>query len=804
MSKSAKKSTKKIAQSKPSKKALNSAKPTTAKSAKKVAESAKKDSIKKVIESAKKALESVKKDSAKKAQIPPKKSAKNAPDSAKRDSVKKDSAKQVAKSKKVAESKKISTKDSAKKVVESTKRDSAKVAISTKKASPKASPKKVAESTKKDSAKKESAKKAQIPPKPIQKAPPKKSEKKEKTPKTPQEKLEHLFRTKKGNFVAYEEIASVLKKPATPTQISKIHQFAKKYKKQFISSSELAKKLNYEERQLAFEKKKKQISQNVDDEFDLLKKRESLEWSRSDSPVRMYLREMGQIQLLTKEEETELGRNMERGENIIIDAICSVPYLTEFIHNYRDALINRERRVKELFKSFEDKDGKEGFEDDGDELDLKDKKDDFYDDDELEDDETPKKFPKDAERVKLVMSAFKDLDKARRDMQKTKDSLPQDTQDLGQILLLAHKKEILKSKLLALGPTSKLITEIVKIMENVLKGDESFEKEMKRLEYKLPLFNETLRENHRKILANITNMSKADIAQAVPETTMVSTYVEIKKLFLTKEASKDSFNLEPEKLKEILEQIKRGKVIVDEAKTKMAKSNLRLVVSNAKKYTNRGLPFLDLIQEGNIGLMKAVDKFEYKRDLKFSTYATWWIKQAISRAIADQARTIRIPIHMIDTVNKINKAQRDYMQKHGKESDIDNIAKEVAIPIDKIKNVIKMTKEPISLDAPIGNDDDGKYGDFVEDKNIIGPMEQVLKEDLRNQIEDVLSQLNERERAVIKMRFGLLDDESDRTLEEIGKELNVTRERVRQIESSAIKKLKHPRVGRNLKKYMED
>lgn len=682
-----------------------------------------------------------------------------------------------------------SSKDSSKKVA------SKKIAVSKKPTTAKPKPKKAKEATKPKNADKKA-----------QEAIAESKKETQKEPKTPQEKLESLFKSKKGNFISYEEIASILKKPATPSQIKKIELFAKKYKKQFISSSELAKKLNYEEKQLAKEKKQKQIDENLEDEFDLLKKRESLEWSRSDSPVRMYLREMGQIQLLTKDEETELGRNMERGENIIIDAICSVPYLTEFIYNYRDALINRERRVKELFKNFEDKDGKDSFDDDGDDLDIKDsKKDgDFYDDDEIDEENPPKKSPKDSERVKLVLSAFKELDKARKDMQKTRDSLPQDTQDLGEILLLAHKKEVLKEKLLALGPTSKLITEIVKIMENVLKGDESFEKEMKKLEYKLPLFNEALRENHRKIISNITNMSKADIAQAVPETTMVSTYIEIKKLILTKEASKDSFNLEPDKLKEILEQIKRGKLIVDKAKNKMAKSNLRLVVSNAKKYTNRGLPFLDLIQEGNIGLMKAVDKFEYKRDLKFSTYATWWIKQAISRAIADQARTIRIPIHMIDTVNKINKAQRDYMQKHGKESDIEHIAKEVAIPIDKIKNVIKMTKEPISLDAPIGSDDDGKYGDFVEDKNIIGPMEQVLKEDLRNQIEEVLSQLNERERAVIKMRFGLLDDESDRTLEEIGKELNVTRERVRQIESSAIKKLKHPRVGRNLKKYMED
>jgi RNA polymerase primary sigma factor len=354
-----------------------------------------------------------------------------------------------------------------------------------------------------------------------------------------------------------------------------------------------------------------------------------------------------------------------------------------------------------------------------------------------------------------------------------------------------------------LGPTSKLINELVKSMETALKSDSEFDKELKRLEYRLPLFNDILKNNHKRLLNKIMNLNKEEIALEVPEATMVSTYMEIKKLFQTKEASKKSFSLEPEALKEILEQIKRGKKMADEAKARMAKSNLRLVVSIAKRFTNRGLPFLDLIQEGNIGLMKAVDKFEYKKGFKFSTYATWWIRQAISRAIADQARTIRIPIHMIETINRINKVIRKHLQENGKEPDIETIAEEVGLSIDKVKNVIKITKEPISLEAPIGNEDDGKFGDFVEDRNSVSPMEHILKNDLKEQIDDVLEQLNEREKTVIRMRFGLLDDESDRTLEEIGKELVVTRERVRQIESSAIKKLKHPKVGRKLKNYIE-
>ena len=603
--------------------------------------------------------------------------------------------------------------------------------------------------------------------------------------------IEELFTENAKGFLTYEKLVKLLDKAPTATMIKKIEQLAKTHKVQLMTAAEIAKMRNIADAKKRLENTQK-TDVNIEEDLDLTSDNDFLEWSRSDSPVRMYLREMGQISLLTKDEEVEISKKIELGEDIIIDAFCSVPFLIDFILDYKEPLINRERRVKELFKSFEDESESEDEDIENDE------------DEENEDEEAPKKSLKNDKRTEKVIESFKALEKAKKEWLKTVNKQEKvEVEDTMSKLTLAFKKKILKDKLMDLGPTSKLISEIVKSMETALKSDDEFDRELKRLEYRLPMFSDELKKNHKSILKDIIKLNKEEIAARVPEATMVSTYVEIKKLFTTKEASKQGFDLEPARLKEILEQIKRGKKISDEAKARMAKSNLRLVVSIAKRYTNRGLPFLDLIQEGNIGLMKAVDKFEYRKGYKFSTYATWWIRQAISRAIADQARTIRIPIHMIETINRINKINRKYLQEEGKEPDVSVIAKEVGLSVDKVKQVIKITKEPISLEAPIANEEDAKFGDFVEDKSSLSPIEQILKGDLREQIDDVLSQLNDREKAVICMRFGLLEDESDRTLEEIGKALNVTRERVRQIESSAIKKLKHPKVGRKLKNYIE-
>ena len=615
--------------------------------------------------------------------------------------------------------------------------------------------------------------------------------------------IEELFTENSKNFVTFEKLVKFFEKAPSETNVKKIISLAKKFDIKLISSAQVAKLKNLEDEKRKKEENQKYLDGIEDDGLDINNDIELLEWSRSDSPVRMYLREMGQVPLLTKEEEIEISKKIELGEDIIIDAFCSVPYLIDFILAYKEPLINRERAVKELFKSFDDTESSE--EDDTEETYGEEEKFD-EENDESSEEKSSNLVRKNDKRAIKVIESFKALEKAKKDwikhLKNYDDVEGDDIVALTAKLGIAFKKKILKEKLMELGPTSKLITIIVKHIEITLSSDENFDKELKRLEYKLPMFSAELKKNHQKILKDILKLTKEEIAERVPENTMVSTYMEIQKIYRTKEASKDGFNLEPARLKEILEQIKRGKNISDKAKARMARSNLRLVVSITKRFTNRGLPFLDLIQEGNIGLMKAVDKFQYRMGFKFSTYATWWIRQAISRAIADQARTIRIPVHMVETINKLVRISRQLLQELGTDPTPEQIGAVMDLTPERVREIQKVAQEPVSLETPIGEEEDSHLGDFIEDADSPAPDEAAAYILLQEHIESVLKTLSPREEKVLRLRFGL-DDSRPRTLEEVGQEFGVTRERIRQIEAKALRKLRHPSRSRIVKDFLD-
>jgi RNA polymerase primary sigma factor len=516
------------------------------------------------------------------------------------------------------------------------------------------------------------------------------------------------------------------------------------------------------------------------------------EFGRTTDPVRMYMREMGTVELLTREGEIEIAKRIEGGLQAMMLAISASPTTIAEILSMAERITAGDMKISEAVDGFVSTDEADDYvaEEDFDEFDEED------DDDGAG---GSKALTKKLEELKAA--ALVKFDELRVQFDKMRKAYEKEGYKSPSYNKAQHA---ISDNLMTIRFTVKTIEKLCQILRSQVDDVRRYEREIR----KIVVDKCGMPQDHfiKTFPSNVMNLKWAEreIALAKPYSAVLARNLPAVQELQQKLTDLQARAVVPlEDLKQINKKMNEGEKSSRDAKKEMIEANLRLVISIAKKYTNRGLQFLDLIQEGNIGLMKAVDKFEYRRGYKFSTYATWWIRQAITRSIADQARTIRIPVHMIETINKMNRISRQHLQEFGYEPDAPTLAEKMEIPEDKIRKIMKIAKEPISMETPIGDDDDSHLGDFIEDTNNTAPIEAAMQAGLRDVVKDILDSLTPREAKVLRMRFGI-EMSTDHTLEEVGKQFDVTRERIRQIEAKAIRKLKHPSRSDKLRTYLDN